>query len=117
MSGKNTFNARNININKAPRKIEILGDKTKRPEPAQHIIEFPGGAIELSRTSDDHYWAHIIINRHWANKDQAGMWSSLGQVIGSRIDTGEEVIEIPEHEGILEIAVLIKSCGLKLPED
>lgn len=46
----------------APEKITLLGSKQK-PEPAQHIIEFPGGAIEVSRCSDGvHYWAHIHIN-------------------------------------------------------
>ena len=54
---------KNFLYGKAPRKIELLGDKTIRPEPATHIIEFPGGAIELSRTTDGNYWAHIIVNR------------------------------------------------------
>jgi hypothetical protein len=57
---------RNYLIDGAPRLIELLGDKTRRPEPATHIIEFPGGAVELSRTSDGNYWAHIIVNRDFA---------------------------------------------------
>jgi hypothetical protein len=57
---------RNYLIDEAPRRIELLGDKTRRPEPATHIIEFPGGAVELSRTSDGNYWAHIIVNRDFA---------------------------------------------------
>ena len=39
------FTSVNMLIEKAPRRIELLGDKTLRPEPAQHIIEFPGGAV------------------------------------------------------------------------
>lgn len=39
---------------KAPKRIEILGDKTKRPESASHVIESPGGAIELSRIDGGH---------------------------------------------------------------
>ena len=35
MSG--AFTAKNYNIKKAPKKITLLGDRTK-PEPAQHII-------------------------------------------------------------------------------
>ncbi|MHB1265894.1 MAG: hypothetical protein ACYC1S_16015, partial [Gemmatimonadaceae bacterium] len=57
------FTAKNWPITSAPKRIELLGDRMKRPEPAQHIIEFPGGAVEVSRTSDGSYWAHIIVHR------------------------------------------------------
>ena len=87
------FTAREMTLGKAPARIDLLGDKTKRPEPAQHIITFPGGAIELSRTSDGHYWAHILINRGWATDDTPGFHECIGEVIGSRLDTKTGVID------------------------
>ena len=39
----------------APKRIDLFGDVEKKPESAQHVITFPGGAIELSRTSNNEY--------------------------------------------------------------
>ena len=97
-------------LGKAPKKIQLFGDK-KKPEPAQHVIEFPGGAIEVTRTTDGNYWAHILINRDWADSDQAGKQSALGEIVGSRIGykvAGGNVIEIPDQSAVEQIAVLIK---------
>jgi hypothetical protein len=104
---------RNYLIDGAPRLIELLGDKTRRPEPATHIIEFPGGAVELSRTSDGNYWAHIIVNRDFALPgDIEGMEGAYGEIVGSRIDyefpTEPNIVEIPAAQQVRQIAILIK---------
>jgi hypothetical protein len=65
---------------KAPNRILLLGDKSIRPEPATHVIEFPGGAIELSRTSDNNYWAHIIVNRDFALPDDCEGLRAYGEL-------------------------------------
>ncbi len=100
------FTAKNWPIDRAHARIELLGDKTKRPEPAQHIIEFPGGAIELSRTSDGRYWAHIIV-------EDARWGRTRGQVVGTRLAIdGEplrEIVDGPRRSGIRQIAVLIEA--------
>ena len=84
------FTAKNWPIGKAPARVKLEGDKTKRAEPAQHVIEFPGGSIELSRTSDGEYWAHIAVNREWGGNDGEGRTSALGEVSDMRIDyTGD----------------------------
>lgn len=102
--------AKQYQYGKAPKRIELLGDKTKRPESAEHIIEFPGGAIELARTSDGNYWAHIIINRNWASSDHGGRLSAIGEVLDARLgrDYPDGVSGIDQHEGLQQIAVLIK---------
>ena len=92
---------------KTPLKIKLLGQKSK-PESAQHIVEFPGGAIEVSRTTDGNYWAHIIVNRDWSDNDCDGMRHSIGQIIGGRIDARNGVNEIPCFQEITQIALLIK---------
>lgn len=101
------FTARNYPIKKAPSLIQLLGDKTKKPEPAQHIIEFPGGAIEVSRTSDGYYWAHIIINRGHELGEGNGIRSFRGIVMDSRIDNGREIRQLIDDDEICQIAVLI----------
>jgi hypothetical protein len=86
---------------------------TRRPEPATHIIEFPGGAIELSRTSDGNYWAHIIVNRDFALPgDIEGMEGAYGEIVGSRIDyefpAEPNIVEIPAAQHVRQIAILIQ---------
>lgn len=108
MSG--AFTAKVSMLGTAARRITLLGDKTKRPEAAQHVIEFPGGAIEVSRTSDGNYWVHILVNRGQVIDDVEGRQSAVGQVIDSRI--GREfpggVERVDGDESIEQIAVLIK---------
>jgi len=104
------FTARSWQAGEAPARIELLGDKTKRPEPAQHIIEFPGGAIELSRTSDGNYWAHILVNRDWAVSDVPGFRHCQGEVVASRLCHGGRsgVDPIPAEQDLCQLAVLIR---------
>jgi hypothetical protein len=106
------FTAKNYQIGarNTPHRIELLGDKTVKPESATHIIEFPGGAIELSRTVDDEYWAHIIVNRKWAWSELDGRESAIGQIVDSRIfrrDSG--LAEIDDTDEVEQIAVLIRA--------
>lgn len=97
-------------IGKAPRRIELLGDKTRRPESAQHVIEFPGGAIEISRTSNGDYWAHIHVNRDEVVEDAEGRVSAKGKVVGSRMFLEDKGLsEIPDGSEIEQIAILICS--------
>lgn len=104
------FTAKNFNIKKAPKRIELLGDKTKRPESAQHIIEFPGGAIEVSRTTDGNYWAHIIVHRGEIVDDTEGRTGAIGKIVGSRIGRSypHDVSDIENADDIEQIAVLIR---------
>ncbi len=112
---------RNYLIDRAPRRIELLGDKTKRPEAATHIIEFPGGAIELSRTTDGNYWAHIIVNRDFALPGEIeGLEGAYGEIVGSRIDyefpTEPQIIEVPNAPRARQIAILIRpQCAKDFP--
>lgn len=105
-----TFTAKNDLFGQAPARRVLRGDK-RRPESAQHIIEFPGGAIELSRLEDGSYWAHIIVNRSQAVSGQRGSFAALGVVADSRIDWAERRLEnipgLPDEANLTQIAVRI----------
>ncbi len=105
------FTSKNFLIAKAPKRIELLGDKTRRPEPAQHIIEFPGGAVEVSRTTDGCYWVHVLITRRDVCSDLLpGRAGAYGDIVGSRITRvdGSPIVDIDNAQAIEQIAVLIK---------
>lgn len=64
--------------------IHLKGDPRK-PESAVHIITFPGGSIELSRTSDDEYWVHMAVNKKEIVNDIPSQ-SKRGIVVDTRVD-------------------------------
>lgn len=112
--------AKAYQLGRAPKRIDLLGDKTKRPESAEHIITFPGGAIELARTSDGDYWAHVIINADADCHLEDQFHSARGEVVASRVDfglddirsTGVRALAVPEGcslAGVRQIAVLVRS--------
>ncbi len=87
--------------------ITLKGDKRK-PESATHIIEFPGGSIELSRTSNNEYWAHISVNRGQIIDDADGYHGDAGRIVTGRIDRTEGHVEdLPGCETIHHLAVRI----------
>ena len=58
----------------------LYGDKETKPEKPHTIIHFPGGHVEISRTSDDDYWVHFSLNH-------PGSLEPPSEVIDARIDT------------------------------
>jgi hypothetical protein len=91
-----------------PQRIVLLGDKTKKPEAAENIIEFPGGAICVTRTTDGNYWAHFHINRSDVVGDTKGTKAAFGRIVGARIDTADGVVSIPAYQEISHLALLIQ---------
>jgi len=81
--------------------IIFEGDK-RSPEPSTGIILFPGGSVEVSRTTDGQYWAHVAIKEGAAITD-------------SRIDYQHDAYKrnnraippIPAHEDIQHMAILV----------
>ena len=105
------FTAVNQQFDAAPVRRVLKGDKKRKPEPAQHIIEFPGGAVEVSRLDDGSYWAHIIINRGDSTCGMGGLHAALGDVVDSRIDWAERRLEaipgLPDEAHLTQLAVRI----------
>jgi hypothetical protein len=87
--------------------FKILGNP-KHPEPAEHRIEFPGGAVNIARTSEGDYWAHIIVNRGQAIPDTVGLDSAIASIDVTRITSDHGVDTIAEeYTNITQVAVLI----------
>jgi hypothetical protein len=85
--------------------LHLYGDKTKAVEPAQHIITFPGGSVEVSRCEDGTYWAHIARNR--ADNQQP---EDVGVFLDGRTDSDSEGVFAPvkiEDRGIYHVAIRI----------
>jgi len=67
--------------------ITLRGDKTKRQEPDECYINFPGGHIGVTRTSDGAYWAHFTRTR--AAQAVPGV-DVVGEITDARIDKENE---------------------------
>jgi hypothetical protein len=108
-----TFNHTCINdlFDDAPPRRVLRGDKSRKLEAGTHIIEFPGGAVELARLEDGSYWAHIIVNRGQAMSIFKGMAGALGRVVDSRIDWADRcnaaIPGLPDGAELTQLAVRI----------
>ena len=83
--------------------IEVFGDKHKKAEPIHHTIAFPGGHINVTRTTDNEYWAHIWVNTEQVLEDHEH--SKTGDIKKIRFDTAEGVKTIEAETN--HFAVLI----------
>lgn len=87
--------------------IIIRGDK-RNPEPSTAIIKFPGGHVEVARCSDGTYWAHVRRDVQPQDEDQ----STLGEVVGSRIDlTGGNVPSMPNECDVVGFSLRIATVN------
>lgn len=78
--------------------IIFNGDKNN-PEVSTGIIKFPGGHVEVSRTSDGSYWAHVAID--------------TGVIKDSRIDYDYDgyikhgIVDMPDSDKIQHMAIRV----------
>jgi len=90
--------------------IVFEGDR-KHPEPSTAAIEFPGGNVEVTRTSDGTYWAHIAVYRDRTHEGGP----VKGEIIDSRIDYDHDgykkasikIPDIPHGEHVQHIAIKV----------
>jgi hypothetical protein len=98
--------AKEFSIGKAPKEINLKGDKSN-PESAEHVITFPGGSISVCRTSDNKYWAHIEVYSKDGNpRLDSTRESKFGKIEMIRIDrpSGVETVDASDSD---HFAVLI----------
>lgn len=90
--------------------VEFKGDP-KNPEPSTAVIKFPGGHVEVSRTSDGQYWAHlevvgpVNITDSRIDYDYNGWVMSMG------------VPELPMAEHVKKIAIKVANTDKHFDPD
>jgi len=87
--------------------IIFTGEKTN-PEPTTGIIKFPGGIIEVSRTTDGSYWAHLSITKPEKDFRSAIIDSRIDYNFNSKLN----IISIPNEANVEHIALRIKKLIL-----
>lgn len=81
--------------------IIFKGNK-KAPEPTTGIIKFPGGMVEVSRTTDGKYWAHISVDK------PSNLTSSrIDYDYGGNTKAIVKIPDVPHAEHIQHLAILI----------
>lgn len=85
--------------------VMFAGDR-KKPEPSTGIIRFPGGHVEVSRTSDGKYWAHVEVENPSNIQESRIDYSHEGYKV-----TGGSIPDIPHADKIQHMAILIGRTG------
>ena len=90
--------------------VKLFGDRTD-PEPESFRVAFPGGDVDVVRTTDDQYWIHIRVNT--PERDMTPTIPTvMGQIVDARLDiTGKHAGDCDEgdfsHPGLYHLAVRI----------
>lgn len=79
--------------------VRLCGDKYTRPEPISFRVAFPGGDVEVSRTSVDDYWIHVRVNRPASGQHIPGE-TPTARIVDARVDAHDK------HGGTLSAEVL-----------
>lgn len=58
----------------------LFGDPLVKPEKPYTIISFPGGDVEIARTTEGDYWVHVAI------RPAEGLAGAPGRIVGARMD-------------------------------
>lgn len=66
---------------KIGQRTQLLGDPSLKIEKPYTIIGFPGGDVEVSRTTEGNYWVHVAVH---SDLDVAGQ--PMGKIIDARMD-------------------------------
>jgi hypothetical protein len=69
----------------------LHGDPAVKLEKPYTIVNFPGGHVEISRTSANLYWVHIAVHREGGPGDVPG--STVGRVVDARVDAQGRYLE------------------------
>lgn len=87
--------------------VHVKGNK-KHPEPTLHVIQFPGGHIEVSRCSNGtEYWAHIHLHANTDVVDSRIGYTYSGGMKAEAMGI-PAIHEMPLQSDITQIAVKVK---------
>jgi hypothetical protein len=88
--------------------VRLFGDR-RNPEPQYFRVAFPGGDVDVTRTTDDEYWVHVRVNT--PEKCEFGD-EVMGKLVDARLDiAGKHASECNEgdfsHPDLYHLAVRI----------
>lgn len=81
--------------------VKFEGNRNN-PEPSTAVIKFPGGHVEVTRTSDGRYWAHVEAERAENIQESRIDYNHEGYVA-----SGGGIPKIPHADKIRHMAILI----------
>jgi uncharacterized protein (DUF2252 family) len=64
--------------------IRLQGDPAIRPEPVHVRVVFPGGDVDVVRTSDGDYWVHVRVDSAQDVATEAA--EQAGRIVDARLD-------------------------------
>jgi hypothetical protein len=60
----------------------------KTPEPESFRVAFPGGDVDVVRTSNNEFWVHVRVNKRGDGFDLSdGSGRDYGQILDARLDS------------------------------
>lgn len=69
----------------------VLKGDPRNPEPIHFRVRFPGGEVDITRTTDNDYWVHLCTNGTRAQDgDVAAEVAVPGRVVDMRFDSRAE---------------------------
>ena len=71
-----------INFGTDVQGVKLKGNP-KNPEPESFRVQFPGGDVDVTRTTDNEYWVHIRVNRPGNSIDEE---EPNGHITDARLD-------------------------------
>lgn len=84
----------------------VFQGNPKNPEPGSAIIKFPGGHVEVTRTSDNRYWAHVEVENPENTHDSRIDYNHDGYVA-----TNGSIPDVPHADKIKHMAILIGAAA------
>jgi hypothetical protein len=64
--------------------VELEGNP-KKPEPEHFRVMFPGGDVDIVRTTDNDYWVHLRVDRPQDGDDPER--TDWGRIVDARVDS------------------------------
>jgi len=78
--------------------IQVKGNRGS-PEPQTTVINFPGGHVEVTRTTDDKYWVHIGFDEDAKIKDSRVDFKF--EEYARRVDESRKEIREGKRHGVI----------------
>lgn len=91
---------------------ELFGDPNIKLEKPHTIITFPGGSVEISRTTEGEYWVHVATQKHTPSDPDAKITKARVDAQGRYLDQLNVALDDEVARGdINHIAFRVTPCG------